>query len=203
MIKGIIFDFGGPILVGETGGIGIFEKHSLQRGLERDAIANVIKAYYKGAHEGKFHDLKDFFDKTAPEISITVTEINDIMKEMHSTLRIDIEMISFIAELKKSYKIALLTNFTSDLERFLKDVFNIHHLFDVVVNSYDIKIKKPNPEAYRYTLDQLKLQPEEAVFIDDKEENVLMAKTLGLKPILYKNFQQCKNDLKKILESKV
>ena len=46
---------------------------------------------------------------------------------------------------------------------------------------------------------QLNLQAENIVFIDDREENVVAGQNLGMKGILFENFNQVKNDLDKIL----
>lgn len=197
MIKGIIFDLMGPIMT-EDADI-IFEKHSLHRRFERDMVKKLIKKYYHGAHQGEFKDIADFFEKTKPSIAITVQELNEVMEEMHTTKRINPEMIQLILELRKKYKVALLTNFTSDLERFLKDMFNIYHIFDIIVNSYDIKAKKPDPKAFLYTLEKLGLEPRQTIFIDDKEENVEGAQKLGIKGIVYRDFVQFKEEFTQAL----
>lgn len=178
----------------------IFEKHSLHRGFERDAIKKLMREYYSGAHIGDFRDMAEFFEKAKPSLNITVNEMNEIMEEVHSSKRIDPKMIELILLLKKKYKVALLTNFTSDLERFLKKMFDIYHIFDVVVNSYDIKTRKPEPGAFRHTLNKLELKPEETVFIDDKEINVEGAKQLGMRGIVYKDFDQTRLELEMILK---
>lgn len=199
IIKGIIFDLNGPIMTEEADII--FEKHSLQRGLEKDAIKKFVKEYYRGAHIGEFKDLADFFRKNKPSLAITVNEMNEIFEEMHSTKRINPEMIKLIFALKQRYKIGLLTNFTSDLERFLKDTFNIYHLFDVIINSYDIKTKKPEPAAFYHILDKMRFLPKETIFVDDKEKNVDGAVNIGMKAILYKDFEQFKINLNNVLEN--
>lgn len=176
----------------------IFEKHSLHRGFERDAIKKLMREYYIRAHIGDFKDIAEFFEKAKPSLNITVNEMNEIMEEVHSSKRIDPKMIDLILSLKKKYKVALLTNFTSDLEHFLKDIFDVHRVFDVVVNSYDIKTKKPEPGAFHHVLNKLELKPEETVFIDDKEINVEGAKRLGMRGIVYKDFNQTRLELETI-----
>ena len=72
-------------------------------------------------------------------------------------------------------------------------------IFDLVISSYNVKMKKPNAEIYNYTLKKLGIEPEEAVFIDDLEENVKGAEVVGIKSIIFKSFEQCKSDLDKLL----
>jgi len=43
------------------------------------------------------------------------------------------------------------------------------------------------------------VRPEEAVFIDDLEENVKGAEAVGVKAIVFKSVDQCKSDLNKLI----
>ena len=199
MIKVIIFDFGGPIVDWEAGMNAVYRKHEEHRSLERDTIRNLFDKYIQGGLVGEFHTVTDFIEKTKPPIDITIEELNEIFDEANSAMYVRPEIIAYIEELKKKYRIALLSNFSSGLERFLQDIFNIYHLFDLVVSSYNLKIKKPDPRIYEHTLEKLSIHPEEAVFIDDIEENVKGAEAIGIKGIVFKNVEQCKSDLDKLL----
>ncbi|MGH3545466.1 MAG: HAD family hydrolase [Mycobacteriales bacterium] len=53
-------------------------------------------------------------------------------------------------------------------------------LFDVVVISAEVGLRKPDPEIYRHTLSLLGLQPGECVFIDDLPQNVRAAVEIGM-----------------------
>lgn len=198
MIKAIIFDFNGPIM--EWDDIPVYEKHEKHRNLERDAIRNVMHAYITEGVKGSYSTLEHFFKDHPLPIDITVEELNEILDEANATMRIIPEQIEYIQELKKKYKIALLSNFTSGLGDFLQNMFKIYHLFDVVVSSHDVKMVKPNSDIYHYTLKQLGVAPEEAVFIDDRQENVTAAVQLGMRGILFETFAQYKQELETILK---
>lgn len=199
MIKAIIFDFGGPIVEWESGTWSTYHKHDDHHNLERDTIRKVFDPYIRGGHIGDYHSVTDFYEKTNPSIDLTVEELNEIFNEANSTFQIRSEIIEYIEELKKKYKIALLSNFTNGLEHFLQEVFKIYHVFDVVVSSYNVKMAKPDPRIYEHTLEQLGVKAEEAIFIDDLEENIRGAEAVGIKGIVFKNSEQCKRDLEKIL----
>lgn len=53
-------------------------------------------------------------------------------------------------------------------------------LFDDIVVSGDERLLKPDPAIYRLALDRFGLAPGEAIFIDDREDNVLAAQALGI-----------------------
>ena len=199
MIKAIIFDFGGPIVDWEEGMNAVYRKHEDHRNLQRDTLRNLFGQYIKGGHVADFHSIADFVEKTKPSIDVTVEELNEIFAEANAAIYIRSEMIEYIEELKKKYQIALLSNFNAGLEKFLQDVFKMYHLFDVVVSSYNLKIKKPDSRIYEHTLEKLDVRPEEAVFIDDLEKNVKGAEAVGIKGIIFKSVDQCKSDLDKLL----
>jgi putative hydrolase of the HAD superfamily len=201
MIKAIIFDFEGPIVNWEAKGRKVYDKHEEHRNLERDTIRNLFKEYFRGGHVGKFHTLADFVEKTKPPIDITIEELNEILGEVNSAMHLRPKMIAYVKELKKKYKIALVSNFTSELEELLRELFDVYHLFDLVINSYNLEVKKPDSRIYKHALKKLGVQPEETAFIDDLEENVRGAEAIGIKGIVFKNFKQCKSDLENILNN--
>jgi putative hydrolase of the HAD superfamily len=53
-------------------------------------------------------------------------------------------------------------------------------LFDVVVISGEVGMRKPEPEIYQFTVDQLGLAAEHCVFVDDLRPNVRAAAALGM-----------------------
>jgi len=195
MIKGIIFDFGGPILDGYHTKP-LFEQKALHKGLEKDIFQPLIKDYFSGAHIAGYKTAEEFFAKTKIPLLITIEEFNDIMAESHRRMFIRPEMVELILKLKKNYKIALLSNYHAGLHEQLKEVFKIYHLFDVVISSHDIKIAKPDNRAYQIVLDKLGLQANETLFTDDKEENVEAARGMGIKGIVFQNSKQFMAELK-------
>lgn len=199
MIKAIIFDFGGPIVEWEAGADVVFHKHEAHHNIQRDTLHKLFNEYFVGGHVGDFHSVTDFYEKTKPSISMTIEELNEVFDETSAAMRVRPEMIAYIGELKKKYKIALLSNFTSGIEKFLEEIFKINHLFDVVVSSYNVKMKKPDPRIYEHALKELGVQPREAIFIDDLEENIEGAKAVGIRSIIFRSADQCMADLDELL----
>jgi putative hydrolase of the HAD superfamily len=67
--------------------------------------------------------------------------------------------------------------------------------FDVLVWSYQLRMAKPDPAIYRYALEKLGAQPEETLFIDDRQVNVEAAAALGMKTLLFTTVDQLRVDL--------
>lgn len=197
MIRGIIFDFGEVICFWKTEGLG--EARSLALGLPKESIKNIIWDYLDAAHEGTYHDVRDYFERAKPKTPVGVDMVAEVFDEMEASAFIDQRMIDFIISLKPRYKVALLSNFPKGIEDYLTARFQIGHLFDVVASSYNMQMKKPSLDAYRYVSDQLALKPEECLFVDDSENNVLAAKEVGMQGVVFTDFEDCKAQLEGIL----
>ena len=57
--------------------------------------------------------------------------------------------------------------------------------FDVVVVSYEVGLAKPDPRIFELCLSRLGAQAGEALFVDDRAENVAAAERLGLRTLLF------------------
>lgn len=105
-------------------------------------------------------------------------------------------MISLIKHLKKHYRIGLLSNFPEGwLQEILKEE-NIKGLFDAVTISSEIHVAKPDKKIFLDIFDKLNLSAEEAIFIDDKTENVKKAEKIGMKSLLFVSYEKLNSDLR-------
>jgi HAD superfamily hydrolase (TIGR01509 family) len=64
--------------------------------------------------------------------------------------------------------------------------------------SFEVGSRKPEKKIFRVLLSKYHLKPAECVFIDDRDFNLVPAKEIGLKTILFKNPKQLEKDLRKI-----
>ncbi len=74
--------------------------------------------------------------------------------------------------------------------------------FDDVVISCEVGFAKPDPKIYKLALDRMKVAGDESLFVDDKEENLEVAKSLGMNTVLAENPDQIIQEIEKILSSK-
>lgn len=97
------------------------------------------------------------------------------------------ERLEFILKLKTEKRIFLLSN-TNDLHlelvhRRLKEIYPDKYLndfFEKVYYSFDLGIRKPNPDIFTYVCRENGLNPASTLFIDDSEQHVHGAKEAGL-----------------------
>ncbi len=84
----------------------------------------------------------------------------------------------------------LLSNESRDLMEYRIPTFSLTGLFDAYVVSAFIGLRKPTAAFFRCALDLSQRQPEECVFIDDREENVAGARKLGIHGIRLESPEQ-------------
>lgn len=67
--------------------------------------------------------------------------------------------------------------------------------FDALVLSYEVGSKKPDPRIYQHALKAAECQPDECIFIDDREDFLAPARALGMSTILAHSSAQIEHDL--------
>ncbi len=92
-------------------------------------------------------------------------------------------------------KTALLSNMPRDIARSLRQAPSWLEKFDSVVLSSETGFLKPEPEIYRVCLRQLRVKMDEALFIDDRAENVVGAQALGLHALRFESSRQLAGEL--------
>lgn len=111
---------------------------------------------------------------------------------------INVELLDYAAELKgRGFLLGVISNVGSNLESFLPDVDLT--IFDNVTLSYEVGAIKPDPLIFEAHLEKTGHNPEEAVFIDDREVNVDGAAMVGLLTVLYEDFEQMKQSVEKLI----
>ncbi len=93
------------------------------------------------------------------------------------------EMMALVAELHGHCTTALLTN--NVVEAGWRATFPFEH-FDVVIDSSDVGIRKPDPRIYKALIDRVGEPAEAIVFVDDLPENLPAAADLGINTVLFR-----------------
>jgi putative hydrolase of the HAD superfamily len=73
-------------------------------------------------------------------------------------------------------------------------------MFDVVVISGEVGMRKPEPRIFAHTLAELGLAADECVFVDDHEANIRAAAALGLVGVWHRTYEQTAAELEVLLD---
>jgi HAD superfamily hydrolase (TIGR01509 family) len=117
-------------------------------------------------------------------------DMPSFLQQFWSADDVNWRLLDYIRSLRPRFKVGLLSNAWDDLRKTLHDRWNIDGLFDELIISAEVKLVKPDPRIFQLATDRLKALPDETIFIDDIAENVESARLVGLKGILYQDFDQ-------------
>jgi putative hydrolase of the HAD superfamily len=90
---------------------------------------------------------------------------------------------------------AILSNMGADLLRYMRQEFAWLGHFNHHTWSCELGIAKPDPAIYTWTCAELGVRPDEALFLDDKPENIRAAEAVGLHAIQFHTIEQLHADL--------
>jgi putative hydrolase of the HAD superfamily len=80
-------------------------------------------------------------------------------------------------------QVALLTNNVKEFGSAWRSTFPVDELFEVVVDSSDVGMRKPDPRIYLLTCERLGVAAASSVFVDDNRDNVEAARAVGIEAI--------------------
>jgi putative hydrolase of the HAD superfamily len=96
-------------------------------------------------------------------------------------------------------RFALLTNNVREWEPLWRPKLPIDDVFEVVVDSAFVGMRKPDPEIYAITLERLGLPASACAFVDDIDINVEAARALGFRGVLFRDTAQAVAELDALL----
>ncbi len=202
-IKAILFDSGRVLNHPRTGNWFIPPNFNSIVNVKNVKISNYIlllKAIRKASEylekqkivlteKEEFGHFLEFYKMVAKEpigIKLTQQQVFEIAKDtVYNDQRFLFpnEVFQIIPKLSKNYKLGIISDTWPSLERVFKNA-GLRSYFSTFVMSSKLGVNKPNELMFTTALDELKIKPEEAIFIDDNEKNVEGAKVLGIKGIL-------------------
>lgn len=111
-------------------------------------------------------------------------------------------MIELMRELReRGLRMAILTNNVREWEPLWRAKLPVDEIFDVVVDSAFVGMRKPEREIYELTLERLggDIAADECVFIDDLDVNCAMATELGMHAVQYSSPEQAIAEVRAIV----
>lgn len=198
-IEAVIFDYGGVISTAPFRGIAEFEE---RQGYPTGSMLRMFLGEYNGERvddsaaanwhlleTGKLQ-LADFLEQLVDRSPDHLDGRNfdlDAYAEfsMQAPFGVHWMMIHRVRELRANgYRLAVLTNNVVEWGPVWKATFPVAELFDHVVDSCEVGLRKPDPKIFHLTCDRLGVKPEASVFLDDSATNVNGAQAVGMRTVL-------------------
>jgi putative hydrolase of the HAD superfamily len=188
-IQAVIWDFGGVIT---TSPFEAFARFEAERGLPADIIRRTNANNHWENAWAKFEraevDIDTFDHLFAAESLALGAEVRgkDVLPLLSGDLRP--EMVDALKRVKAKFKTGCITNnlpansIGSKSGRSLY-VAEVMVLFDHVIESATIGLRKPDPLIYRMMLEALDVDPKRCIYLDDLGVNLKPARDMGMKTI--------------------
>jgi len=109
------------------------------------------------------------------------------------------ELIAYFKGLRPRYQTALLSNSFVGARREEEARFGFAAMTDLIVYSHEEGMNKPDRRLYERAWRRLGVQPEEMLFLDDAEPNILAARECGVHAILFHDNAQAISEIEACL----
>lgn len=163
-------------------------------GKSSEEIKIGLKKKFKDFLYGKITE--DTYWKSVIEDAEWNVDVQTLKKIVRKHIKPIEGTLDIIKKLKgQGYILGLLSGHTKEWIAYTEKKYGYEKYFDYVLYSFQVGYNKPDIRIYHKMLDMIKENPEELVFIDDKEEFLEPAKNLGMKVIHFENPEQLKKEL--------
>ncbi len=195
MIKAIIFDWGGVLI--QDPASKLMSSLASYLGVPIHEFTKTYLVYEKSFQRNEITE-QELWRKVGAQLKIPSPR-KSLWGKAAEKVFTENKAVAYLAKrLKnKGYKIGFLSNTDKPTMGYFKKQ-SYSQLFDVCVFSCVEGMIKPNPKIYKLTLKRLRVSPDEAVFIDDKAENVKGARSVGAYSVLFTNTFELKKELNKL-----
>ena len=213
MIKAVFWDFGGVIT---SSPFEAFNKFEIDNNLPADFLRLVNSTNPNDNAWAKLErsevNLEEFdllFEEESNNLGHAIKG-----KEVIALLQGQIrpEMIKALQTIRGNLIQACLTNNIRSLKEEAFEEGNVSvsgkhdvimDLFDFVIESSKVNLRKPDPAFYKMACEKASIEPSEAVFLDDLGINLKPAKNLGMETIKVINSRDALQELQKLISIKI
>jgi putative hydrolase of the HAD superfamily len=189
MVEAVIWDFGGVLTTSPFEAFARFER---ERGLPADIIRRTNSVNHHENAWAQFEraelDIEAFDQLFAAESLALGAEVRgkDVLPLLSGDLRP--EMVEALRRVRANFKTGCITNnlpanaIGSRSGRSLY-VAEVMALFDHIIESAKIGLRKPDPQIYRLMIEALGVDPKNCVYLDDLGVNLKPAREIGMTTI--------------------
>jgi putative hydrolase of the HAD superfamily len=197
-IEAVVSDFGGVLTTPLAGAFAAIQDED---GLDAGALGGALGriAERDGAHPlfelecGRMTE-RDFLARLSAQVSEDLgrdVDLHSFGERYFAQLRPNEPMLAFLGDLRsRGYRLAMLTNNVREWEPRWRAMLPVEELFEVVVDSAFVGVRKPDPAIYRLTCARLGVAAERCLFVDDIERNCTAAAEVGMAAVWFRDTGQ-------------
>jgi len=196
-IKALLWDFSGVLLVPKKD-LG-YEYIARMLGLSTQALIRYFDGEMNSQVDMGEITSEDFYRTLFKEQDLDQATFSQFYNLYVKAFELNAPILSMIRSLRKNFKIGLLSNYSDRLRPLLEEHFRIADLFDDLVISCEVQLLKPDARIYHTALERFNIQPAESIFVDDRIENIVSARHVGIHAVHYQTSQQVISEVIQLL----
>ena len=186
-------DFGGVLT---TSIADAFRDFCEREGIDRDRLSAMLRDSYRAEDTASLVARVEIGQITGEEFERELAtvlsegldsplEAERLVERMLEGIEPEPRMIAAVRAIRAAgVRTGLLSNSWSSRQYWISG-YDPEELFDTVVISGEVGLRKPDPSIYRLAARRLDLRPEDCVLVDDFEENVAAARAIGMHALLH------------------
>jgi putative hydrolase of the HAD superfamily len=207
-ITTVISDFGGVLTTPLHHSFAAFQNHS---GIPTATLGEAMMALTERDGANPLFELEvgrlsehDFLAKIGAELTKRLDreiDMSGFSEQYFAHLDPNEELIDYMRALRhdRGYRMALLTNNVREWEPRWRAMLPVDEIFELVVDSAFVGMRKPEPGIYELTLERLGVAGERCLFIDDFVHNCEAAQAFGISTVHYVSNEQAIPELEAAL----
>jgi putative hydrolase of the HAD superfamily len=208
-IEAIVSDFGGVLT---TPLLGSFMAFQDETGISTENLGKAMQAATEANGENPLFELERgeiteaaFLERLADSLEPLIGHRPALhrFKEIYfEALQPNEAMIELMRELKASgRRMAMLTNNVREWEPLWRSMLPVDEIFELVVDSAFVGLRKPEPEIYELTLERFGMPAEACLFVDDLAHNCEGAREAGMSAVHFRDNEQAIAEIRAALSS--
>lgn len=199
-IKGIVFDIGGVLeITPPTGWVSRWEQ---SLGLQPGEIERNLRPVWRGGSVGTI-TLEEVERAISEKLGITCEQLDafmrDLWEEYLGTLNAD--LAAYFAGLRPRFITAIISNSFVGAREKEEERYGFTSSCDHIFYSHEVRLLKPDPLIYQLASETLGVQPHEMIFLDDVQEAVDAARSLGIHGFQFRDTAQAIADIEACIET--
>jgi putative hydrolase of the HAD superfamily len=191
-IKAVLFDFGG---VFTDSPFDAFSAYAMKIGASDEQVTDIVFGGYAADNDHPWHRVERgeiTLEKARNDIlslgreqglEVDIWDVFMAMAENGGGLRE--ELVDYVGTIREAgLATGIITNNVAEFREHWRGMLPVDELFDFVVDSSEVGMRKPNPAIFKKALEIARLAPEHVIFLDDFEGNIVAADALNMRSIL-------------------
>jgi len=194
-IEAVLFDFGGVFTDSPFHAVHAFGD---ELGIAPEDVTAIVFGSYENDGDHPWHQLErgEITLENAREMILALGQARDLQVDIYELFAKmagnnagaddRLPLVERVGRLKQEgYTTGIITNNVAEFGEGWRGLIPVDELFDFVVDSSSVGVRKPDPRIFEIALQQLDGIPaERAIFLDDYQANVDAAREIGLQSIL-------------------